>query len=247
MSFLGRTDGGLKVARDELAARCSKTHLAAMGRQDNMSEKTTPVPRSEVFRPLVAFDFDGTLTWRDSFRAFLAWRSGARRYATAVAALAPQIAAYAVRRDRTALKAAMVRVFLKGETRSELETQAQRFAAERSRLLLRPDAVRTWKRWQGDGARLIIVTATPQVIVAPFGRGLGAEKVIGSLLEFDAEDKVTGRFVGPNCRGQEKVVRLKAEFGEDVRLEAAYGDSDGDTQMLALADEAGLRVFGGKP
>lgn len=218
-----------------------------MGRRESMIEKTPPGSAAEVFRPLVAFDFDGTLTWRDSFRAFLAWRAGARRYATGVAALAPHIAAYALHRDRTALKAAMVRIFLKGELRAELEAQAQRFAAERSRSLLRPDAMRSWKRWQGDGARLVIVTATPQIIVAPFARGLGAERVIGSLLEFDAEDRVTGRFVGPNCRGPEKVVRLKAEYGEDVRLEAAYGDSDGDTQMLALADEAGLRVFGGKP
>jgi phosphatidylglycerophosphatase C len=52
---------------------------------------------------------------------------------------------------------------------------------------------------------------------------------------------------GPNCRAKEKVVRLKEIFGEDVRLTAAYGDTSGDTEMLAIADERGYRVFRGKP
>ena len=52
---------------------------------------------------------------------------------------------------------------------------------------------------------------------------------------------------GANCRGPEKVRRLQAEFGDKVRLDAAYGDSDGDREMLAIAEEAGLKVFQGTP
>ena len=52
---------------------------------------------------------------------------------------------------------------------------------------------------------------------------------------------------GPNCRAREKVVRLQEVFGEDVRLTAAYGDTSGDAEMLAIADERGYRVFRGKP
>lgn len=213
----------------------------------DIQETASPLARETVFRPLVAFDFDGTLTWRDSFRAFLAWRSGARGYSAGLARIAPAAAIYLIDHDRTALKAAMVRAFLKGQSQASLAAQAQRFAAERSHRLLRPDALRCWKRWQADGARLVIVTATPQIIVAPFARGLGAELLIASRLEFDEAGAVTGRFDRPNCRGAEKVVRLKAEFGDGVRLEAAYGDSAGDREMLTLADEPGYRVFGGRP
>ena len=39
--------------------------------------------------------------------------------------------------------------------------------------------------------------------------------------------------------------RLREAFGDDVRLEAAYGDTDGDTEMLALAEEQGMKVFNG--
>jgi phosphatidylglycerophosphatase C len=200
-----------------------------------------------VFRPLVAFDFDGTLTWRDSFTAFLAWRAGARRYATGLARLAAAAAAWLVHRDRGRLKAAAAREFLAGATRVELEAAAQRFAGDQARRLLRPDALRCWRDWQAQGARLVIVTATPETIVAPFARGLGADALIGTRLAFDAEDRATGGLDGLNCRGEEKVARLRAHFGPDVTLEAAYGDSDGDLAMLALTDQPGLKVFGGRP
>lgn len=200
-----------------------------------------------VFRPLVGFDFDGTLTWKDSFLAFVAWRAGPARHALGMVRLAPAALAYGRDRDRTALKGAMVREYLTGARRADLEAQAQAFATRAAGRLLRPDAMRCWRLWQSRGARLIIVTASPEFVVAPFARGLGAEVLIGTRLAWSQDGRVTGAFDGPNCRGEEKVVRLRAAFGADVRLEAAYGDSAGDAEMLSLADEAGMRVFGGRP
>ncbi|MEO7025978.1 MAG: HAD-IB family hydrolase [Caulobacteraceae bacterium] len=196
---------------------------------------------------MVAFDFDGTLTCRDSFRDDLRWRSGWRRYVAGLLALTPAAFAYLRRRDRGSLKAAMVHRFLRGETRAGIEALATRYARVRSRGLLRPDALRCWRDWRGRGACLVIVTATPEIIVAPFARGLGADLLIGTRLVCDADDRVTGALDGLNCRGEEKVRRLRERFGDDLILEAAYGDSDGDTAMLAIAGEAGLRVFGARP
>jgi phosphatidylglycerophosphatase C len=212
-----------------------------------MGDAGAPRQSGEVFRPLVAFDFDGTLTWKDSFMAFLAWRAGPWRFAAGLVKLAPAAIAYLAHRDRGRLKAAAAREFLCGLSRATLEADAQRFATERARMLFRPDAVRAWRRWQADGARLVIVTASPETIVAPFARGLGADLLIGTRLAFDAEDRVSGVFEGANCRGAEKVERLKAAFGDPLMLEAAYGDTDGDKEMLAQAESPGFKVFGGKP
>jgi len=203
--------------------------------------------QAATFRPYVAFDFDGTLIWRDSFPVFLAWRAGPVRCGLGAVRLAPAALAYAITHDREHLKQAMVGEFLAGATRDDLCDQADRFAAQRSRRLLRPDAIRCWKRWQAQGARLIIVTASPEFLVAPFARGLGADTLIATRIAFDSSDRATGKLEGPNCRGQEKVVRIKALLGEDVRLDAAYGDSDGDTQMLQLADQPCMKVFGERP
>src|SRR5580658_4715966 len=165
------------------------------------------------FRPLVAFDFDGTLTSRDSFVAFLRWRFGVRGWAAGVLALAPDAARYVLDRDRGRLKAAAVRQFLAGMSRAELEAWAQTFASEEGRALLRPDALRAWRRWQGDGARMVIVTASPEIIVAPIARGLGADLLIGTKLAFDDAGRATGAFDGANCRGPEKSRRLREAFG----------------------------------
>ncbi len=108
--------------------------------------------------------------------------------------------------------------------------------------------MRAWRNWQAAGARLVIVTASPDIVVAPFARGLGAEILIGTRLEFDDQGRFTGKLAGPNCRGAEKVRRLREVFGEDMQLEAAYGDTSGDREMLAMADNPdGYRVFRGAP
>jgi phosphatidylglycerophosphatase C len=200
-----------------------------------------------VAAPIVAFDFDGTLTVRDSFMAFLKWRAGPGRFALGLVRLAPSALAYVFHRDRGRIKSAAVGEYLRGVPRERLEAEAREFAERFSRSLLRPDAVAAWKRWRADHVRLVIVTASPDLIVAPFARGLGADGLLGTELEFDAEGRVTGRFTTPNCRGPEKVTRLKAAFGADLELKAAYGDTAGDREMLAMAEIAGYRVFEGTP
>lgn len=200
-----------------------------------------------IYRPIVAFDFDGTLTIRDTFTAFLAWRAGPVRYRAGLARLLPDLVRYLRDHDRGRLKAAAVRRFLAGLGRADLEDAARRFAEGRARNLLRPDAIRAWRRWQSQSARLVIVTASPEEIVAPFARGLGADSLIGTRLAYDENDRLTGELKGENCRGPEKVRRLKETFGPDVRLEAAFGDTDGDKEMLALADQVGYRVFEDAP
>ena len=200
-----------------------------------------------VYRPIVAFDFDGTLTVRDTFTAFLAWRVGRSRYARGMARLGFAGARYLRDRDRARLKAAVVRLFMAGISRTELEETARRFAEVHARKLLRPDAIRTWRRWQGQGARLIIVTACPEEVAAPFARGLGADLLLATRLAYDASDRLTGGLDGANCRGPEKVRRLQEAFGPDVRLEAAYGDTDGDAEMLAIAEDKGFKLFQGAP
>ncbi|WP_372786183.1 HAD-IB family hydrolase [Phenylobacterium sp.] len=197
--------------------------------------------------PIVAFDFDGTLTTRDSFTAFLKWRAGPGRYARGLVKLAPSALAYLFHRDRGRIKQAAVKEFLRGVPRTQLEAEAREFAERFSRSLLRPDAVAAWKRWRSDHVRLVIVTASPVLVVAPFARGLGADAILGTELAFDSRDRVEGGFATPNCRGPEKVVRLKAAFGPALELKAAYGDTSGDREMLAMAETSGYRVFKGTP
>ena len=208
-----------------------------------------PPRRSGMDRvgPIVAFDFDGTLTVRDSFTAFLKWRDGSTRYHAEMATLAPAALRYVFDRDPGKLKAAAVRRFLQGLPREVLNAEAMEFATAAAPLLFRPDALKAWRRYRQDGARLIIVTASPENIVAPFARGLGADMLIGTQLLFDQDDRVQGGLLGDNCRGPAKVRRIKEALGEDVVLTAAYGDTDGDWDMLGMAEQQFMRLFVGVP
>lgn len=202
-----------------------------------------PAPGQAV----VAFDFDGTLTIRDSFTSFLKWRAGPGAWALGLVRMAPALAAYARDRDRGRVKAASVREFLLGLTRTELESEAEAFVQAWWPRLMRPDALARWNDWGERGAWRVIVTASPETTVAPFARRLGAEGLLGTPLFFDADGRVSGAFAGPNCRGVEKVRRLRAAYGPDLTLAAAYGDTSGDREMLAIAAEPGFRVFKARP
>ena len=196
---------------------------------------------------IVAFDFDGTLTIRDSFTSFLKWRAGPVRWLTGLVQMIPAVFAYLGARDRGRTKVASVREFLMDADRKALEVEAERFAAEIWPRFMRPDALATWEDWGRRGAHRVIVTASPETTVAPFARRLGAENLIGTRLAFDDQDRVQGTFVGGNCRGEEKMHRLRAAYGADMQLAAAYGDTSGDAQMIAAAEEKGYRVFTARP
>jgi phosphatidylglycerophosphatase C len=196
---------------------------------------------------LVAFDFDGTLTVRDSFTAFLAWEAGPARWWGGLIRLSPSLLAYLFHRDRGRLKGRFVKHFLAGRPLEALENSARAFAQAQGQSLLRPDAVATWRRWRSLGAKIVIVTASPETIVAPFARSLGADVLLGSRLSVDSHGRILGPLDGANCRGAEKVKRLIAAFGPEVSLAAAYGDTSGDREMLRIADEKGYRVFRGRP
>ena len=68
---------------------------------------------------------------------------------------------------------------------------------------------------------------------------LAAHGSIATLLEVDASGRLTGRYEGGNCRGEEKIRRLRLWMVEndlgDARL-WAYGNSRGDLRMLRAAD-----------
>lgn len=198
-------------------------------------------------RPIVAFDFDGTLTVSDSFTGFLRWRSGGSGYALALATLVPEMAAYLLHRDRGKIKTDAVRQFLFGMDRATLAEEGARYAETQRPRLLRPDALATWREWAAKGALRIIVTASPTLLIAPFADWLEADLLLGTELEFDLEGRVAGALIGENNRGLEKVRRLRAAFGPNLELAAAYGDSSGDREMLQIARVKGYRVFKERP
>jgi HAD superfamily phosphoserine phosphatase-like hydrolase len=95
--------------------------------------------------------------------------------------------------------------------------------------------VRLLEQAQAEGSKVLIVSASIDNWVQPF---FPSFTIVGTQIEV-IDGLLTGRFLTPNCYGQEKVRRILALHPDrsDYHL-IAYGDSRGDREMLAFADEA---------
>jgi phosphatidylglycerophosphatase C len=197
-------------------------------------------------RVVAAFDLDGTLTRRDTLLPFLLKACGpAATYRAVLGVSLLLVRALAGGERRDAAKEALLVRLLAGRPVEPLAEVAEAFADD-VMPLLRPEMIERVTEHRRAGHELVIVSASPELYVAPLGRRLGFDAVLGTRLETDAEGRLTGRLQGANCRGPEKVVRLRQWLGDESAEVWAYGDSRGDREMLALA-RTGVRVHRRRP
>ena len=193
--------------------------------------------------PVAAFDFDGTLSRRDTFLPFLQKVCGAQRLFTAMARCGPALSRLAVgRADRDAVKDALLVRLLAGHPADELAEQGTAYASFlRSSDRLRPDTMARAEDHLQRGHRVVLVSASPSVYLEPLAADLGFDAALATNLEVDPAGRITGRMLGGNCRGREKVARLEAWLGGSEPPLYAYGNSSGDRELLARA-HVGLLV-----
>ncbi|MBQ8152469.1 MAG: HAD-IB family hydrolase [Prevotella sp.] len=191
-------------------------------------------------RKIVAFDFDGTLTNKDSLLEFIrdvrgttALWCGFLRYAPILVLMLLKCYPHGKAKEK------IFSYFFKGMSINEFNAVCQQFAASH-RHLLRPKGVAAIEEAQAAGAAVVIISASVDNWVQPF---FPTVKVLGTQIEV-RDGLLTGRFLTENCFGQEKVNRLLAVYPDraDYHL-TAYGDSQGDRELLAFADEAHYKPF----
>lgn len=194
---------------------------------------------------IAAFDFDGTITYRDSFFIFLLYTFGFLPSLLRFILLVPQLVGFlAGMISRKEVKEAVIARFLKGLPIENLQVLGEKFAREKLDTQLRPEAVARIKWHQERGDRCLLVSASPDLYLLPWAKRHGFEDVLSSRLAVDDEGKITGKLLGNNCRRGEKVRRLSEKLGSltDYTL-YAYGDSEGDKEMLEAANHPFYRKF----
>lgn len=192
---------------------------------------------------LSVFDFDGTLTRHDSFVPFLKFAFGTREFNRRILRLALPSARFLARRlNRDELKAQLISAFLTGVDIKWVQEQAVKFCGLFWEQLMRPSGLKSVAAEVEAGAEVTLCSASPALVLQPFADRLGI-KLIGTELEV-IEGLLTGRMTGNNCRCENKVLRLEAVYGplRQYRLKA-WGDTRGDFELLAAAQEANWRHF----
>lgn len=175
------------------------------------------------------FDFDGTLTDRDTLLPFLVRQAGWRRVLGAALLSSPRA------RDRNLVKERVLAASL-GGLRAETAARAGRRYADELRRRLRPDVVEQLRWHQAGGHRTVLISASLSLYLEPLGEDLDFDHVIAVGLEEAEDGHLTGRLAGTNVRGSEKLRRLDALIAPERRGELwVYGDASGDADLLRSA------------
>ena len=195
-------------------------------------------------RPVVAaFDFDVTITTRDTFVPFLYRAFGRHKVRAAFFRLAPEAAKVLLGfSTRDVFKARLIHALFAGESSERLHAVGFEHAGEILNWV-RPEALKriAWHKERGD--RLIMVSASLDIYLKPVAKALGFDDLLCTQPS-QIDDRFDGGMIGNNCRCAEKVNRLQALLGNlslcDIH---AYGDSEGDKEMLQIALYPHFRVF----
>lgn len=187
---------------------------------------------------VAVFDVDNTLTVRDCVVPFVVRVAGPVRVAGAILRNIGTVVPLMARRDRDGLKLLFVRELFAGRSVDEVDNKGIDFASYIANNWMREDTSRRLRWHQAEGHVVVLVSASLSPYLIPLGDLLEVDAVLcATLAEHDGA--YTGELVGPNCRGVEKVNRI-TEWCRDAGINTgnirfAYGDSSGDTQMLAMA------------
>jgi HAD superfamily hydrolase (TIGR01490 family) len=188
-------------------------------------------------RTVAAFDFDGTLTRRDSLVPFLARAVGWSKVSRMLVSHAAMFTAVALgRHDRDMAKERVLVRTLAGVPVDTVNEAGRVYGAHLVAHKLRRSMLERVAWHRREGHDVVIVSASLRPYLDEVARRLGVDALLCTELEVDDGGRCTGRMTGGNCRGLEKATRLRAYLGDGEVSLWAYGDSPGDREMLAMAD-----------
>ena len=182
------------------------------------------------------FDFDGTLCPGDSIVPYLRFcvREGIAprsQWLKAAAGYLHQV----IQPDAVSSAKAKTLSFIRGKTKEEMDAFAEHFFRECLQPRFYKEGIRTLKGMKKEGLKTIVLSASASVYMDLLPKFLPVDAVLSTVCELDENGRYTGK-VGPNCRGEEKLNRLRVwAGGEKTEIVCAYGDSAHDIPMLAAA------------
>jgi HAD superfamily hydrolase (TIGR01490 family) len=187
---------------------------------------------------IVAFDFDGTITTKDTLVEFIAFSRGKWRLYGGFLLFSPLLVAMKLSLlSNSKVKQRLFSYFYKGIPIGIFDQWGINFSAKIDDML-RPNIVEKLNLHKKNGDKIIIVSASIENWIKPWANAMGIDTILSTQIELDTERRLTGNFLSQNCYGQEKVDRILEMFPNrhDYKL-VAYGDSRGDKEMLKFADE----------
>lgn len=185
---------------------------------------------------IAAFDFDGTITTKDTLFDFIIFYVGKFRFIVGLFVLSPILILHKIGIIKNSrAKEIMFSYFFKGKSIEDFNKKCHLYATRIESILKDSTISRINEHKQANHA-VVIVSASISNWIKPWAYQTGIKEVISTEIEIK-DGVLTGKFASPNCYGPEKVNRLKEKYpNRDEYVLYAYGDSQGDKELLEFAN-----------
>ncbi|MCS3868708.1 HAD superfamily hydrolase (TIGR01490 family) [Chryseobacterium ginsenosidimutans] len=193
-------------------------------------------------KKLYCFDFDGTLTYKDTMFMYLKFYDPIKfqiqflKHVPLFVLLKLKLA------ETEKVKKSFIGSILKGQTQEKIEKKSKQFFEEHYPKIIRENALDFIQNIDRDNTQSLLVTASLDIWAKPFADAFKMQ-LVSTKAEFQ-NGVFTGNFIGKNCNGKEKLVRIEAEISNHKYDKIiAFGDTSGDKPMLKWANEGHYQFF----
>lgn len=186
---------------------------------------------------LALFDFDGTITTKETWPLFMRSAIPVARQVVGMVILAPWLVGYKLGVvSVVTIRSVMTNVGFRGVPEIRVRAIGRSFSRTVLPGLIRPVALERIKWHQAQGDIVVVVSASLDLYLSDWCEELGL-RLVSTQLE-STNGVLTGRFLGSQCCGQEKVRRIQVTYDlNDFAAVYAYGDTAEDQDMLNIASK----------
>jgi phosphatidylglycerophosphatase C len=196
-----------------------------------------------VKQKIIVFDFDGTITRKDTFLEFIKFSRGNYRFYKMFLIFAPILLAMKLNLyPNWKAKKKIFSCLYRNVKISQFNEWCKEFSFEIDKIV-RLKAIDAILKHKNNKDKIIIISASIENWIKPWAKNLGIEIVLGTRIETN-NGLITGNFLSKNCYGEEKVKRLLEIYPLRNEYELiAYGDSKGDRELILYSDKGYYNLF----
>ena len=191
-----------------------------------------------MLQTIAAFDFDGTLTNKDTLLAFIKHTHKPVSRILRLLFVSPFLLLYkAGLMDNGKTKQKFFSAYYKNWTIEKFDNYCNSFLPIIDSCI-RADVYQKMRNHLIEDHKVLIVSASIENWIIPWAKQERISEVIATQIEISPKGYLTGRFLTKNCYGKEKERRILQLFPErNHYFLIAFGDTKCDREMLAMADE----------
>ncbi|MBX2925310.1 MAG: haloacid dehalogenase-like hydrolase [Chitinophagaceae bacterium] len=196
-----------------------------------------------MMNDIAFFDFDGTITYKDTLREVIKYQKGVLGFYGGMLRLSPWLIAMKLKIiSNSTAKQKLLTLFFGGMSEKEFQQKCDAFIKDKLPALLRPAALAEIKKHQLNNTPVVVVSASPQNWIAGWCAANNIACVATKLEVHNGH--ITGLIDGKNCYGGEKVNRINGLYDlKQYKNIFCYGDTKGDKPMLELATFSYYKPF----